>query len=374
MRPKITIVSPVYPYRGGIANFTEMLYEELKKRADVKIVNFKRQYPSFLFPGKTQFETETVKTIESERLLDSVNPFTWLEVGKKIKTDKPDYLVFAYWHPFFAPAYGVIARKVRKNGKTRIAALCHNVLPHERNFFDLPLTKFFFSAADFAVTLSENVVSDLRKVKPAIKHKTLFHPVYSNFGAPVDKQTACEKLNLSDCEKTLLFFGFIRKYKGLDVLLRAAAVLRKQIEFKLLAAGEFYDDKTEYLKIVSDLGLQDVVIFYDKFIPENEVKYYFSAADVVVLPYRSATQSGIALMANNFFKPVIASDVGGLGEIIKDGVTGYVVKPEDPDAIAKAVLKFYEENNAEKFSANIKAEAEKYSWEKFADELMLFLK
>ncbi len=373
MRPKITIVSPVFPYRGGIANFSEALYSRLSEIADVRIINFKRQYPSFLFPGKTQLERNAKKNILSDRLVDSINPFNWFSVGKKIRRNAPDFLLFAYWHPFFAPAYGVIGRLAKKNGKTKIAALCHNVLPHERNFLDVPLSKFFFGITDYQITLSEKVVTDLRKLIKNPNYKTLFHPIYDNFGAAVNKTDAREKLGLNAEDKIILFFGFVRKYKGLDVLLRSAAVLKKRLDFKLLVAGEFYDNKNEYLKIIEELALRDNVIIHDDFIPSDEVKYWFSAADVVALPYKSATQSGIVQMAYNFGKPVVATDVGGLGEMIKNGANGFVVPPNDPQAFADALYKFYEEKSEDKFSANVKVDAEKYSWEKFASELLDFL-
>ncbi len=371
---KITIISPVYPYRGGIANFTEILYSHLKEKAEVSLVNFVRQYPDFLFPGKTQFDTETKKDIPSKRLIDSINPFTWKQTAKEILRDNPVALVFAYWHPFFAPAYGKIAKAVKKkNPQIKIVALCHNVLPHEQHFWDIPVTKFFFNNVDKVITLSEKVIVDLQKVKPNAKYKVLFHPVYSNFGEAVEKSTAREKLNLPENEKILLYFGFIRKYKGLDILLKAAAILKKKMNFKLIVAGEFYDNKNNYLKIIDDLALADSVIIRDLFIPAEDVKYYFSASDVVVLPYRSATQSGIVQMANNFRKPVIATNVGGLSEIIKNGVNGFVVEPENPNSLAEAIFEFYEGSHESKFISNIKIDVEKYSWENFTEQFLNFI-
>ena len=374
MRPKITILSPVFPYRGGIANFTEAFFTHLQNKADVSIINFKRQYPSLLFPGKTQFKTNSKKNIPSERIVDSINPLTWISAGRKIKRDAPDFLVLAYWHPFFAPTYGTISKIVKKNNKTKIIALCHNVLPHERNFADIPLAKMFFKKVDFAITLSQKSSDDLKLLNDKIRVKTLFHPVYSNFGEPVEKHAAREKLGLAKNKKTILFFGFIRKYKGLDILLRSVAILKNKIDFQLLVAGEFYDKKDEYLNLIKDYKLEEIVIMHDKFIPSDEVKYYFSAADVAVLPYRSATQSGIVQLANNFHKPVIATDVGGLSEIIIDGVNGYIVPPENPQALADAIGKFYENNEEEKFSANVKFAVEKYSWNKFVAEFLDFIR
>ena len=367
---KITIVSAAYPLRGGIAHFAGLLYKELISYFDVDVITFKRQYPSFLFPGKTQLESgDSVEKIPTRVVLDSINPFNWIKVGKKIRDAEPELLILKYWMPFFAPVYGVISRIVKKNGKTKILAICHNIIPHEKKPGDLALTKFFFSSVDYFILLSNSVKDDLLSIVNQTNYKVLFHPVYSNFGSPITKSEAKQHLKIEE-EKILLFFGFIREYKGLDTLLEAIAILRSQLKFKLIVAGEFYSNEDKYLKLIDKLDLKKWVSLHNDFIPQEEVKYYFSACDVVVLPYKSATQSGIVQIANNFNKPMISTNVGGLGEVIKNGETGYLVEKENPPQLADAILKYYNENKESEFSENIEAEREKYSWEKFAKEMM----
>jgi len=367
---KITIVSAAYPLRGGIAHFAGLLFNELNKYFDVNVITFKRQYPSLLFPGKSQLEHgDSVEKIPSDVILDSINPFNWIKIGKKIRDLEPDLLILKYWMPFFAPAYGVISRIVKKNGKTKILAICHNVIPHEKKPGDIALSKFFFSSVDYFILLSDSVKDDLLSIVNEPKFKVLFHPIYSNFGNSISKIEAKQYLKIKE-ERVLLFFGFIRDYKGLDVLLEALAILKVQLKFKLIIAGEFYSNEGKYVKLIDELKLQDYVILYNDFIPQEEVKYYFSACDVVVLPYKSATQSGIVQIANNFIKPMISTNVGGLGEVIKDGETGYLVEKENPQKLADAISKYYKENKEKDFSDNIGIEREKYSWSVFVKEMM----
>jgi len=366
---KIVILSTAYPLRGGIAHYTGLLYKTLSRDHNVKVITFKRQYPSIFFPGKSQHEGDEVERIPTEILLDSINPFNWLKVGNMIRREKPELLIFKFWMPFFAPAFGTVARIARKNGITKVLVICDNVIPHERKPGDVALTKYFFRKADFFVTMSDSVTKDLLKIKRDAKFKLLFHPVYSNFGNAVDKKEALARLGI-EADKTLLFFGFIRDYKGLDVLLEAVAILKNKIDFKLIVAGEFYVDRSKYIDLIERLGIEKFVILREDFIPTSEVKYYFSAADAVVLPYKNATQSGIVQIANNFLKPVIATNVGGLGEIIKNGYNGYITEPNNPRALAEAILEFFEEKDKIDFVSNIKKELGKYSWEKFAEEII----
>jgi len=367
---KITIVSAAYPLRGGIAHFAGLLFKELINYFDVDVITFKRQYPSLLFPGKTQLESgDSVDQIPTSVVLDSINPLNWIKVGRKIRNAEPKVLILKYWMPFFAPAYGVIAKIVKKNGKTKILAICHNIIPHEKKPGDLTLTRFFFTSVDYFILLSNNVKDDLLSIVHNPKYKVLFHPVYSNFGDPVTKTVAKKYLEIKG-EKNLLFFGFIRDYKGLDVLLEAIAILKSRLKFKLIIAGEFYSNEAKYLKLIDKLELKDWVILHSDFIPQNKVKYYFSACDVVVLPYKSATQSGIVQIANNFNKPMISTNVGGLSEVIKDGETGYLVEKEDPQQLADAILKYYNENKEKEISDKIRIERENYSWNKFAKGMM----
>ncbi len=366
---KITILSTAYPLRGGIAHFNGLLYKEFSTRHEVNVITFKRQYPELLFPGKTQLTNdEATEVIPSEVLVDSINPLNWRKVGKKIKSEAPDLLVLKYWMPFFGPCFGTISKIVKKNNKTKIVVICDNVIPHERKPGDIVFTKYFFKHVDYFVTMSDSVERDLQKIKPGAKSKLLFHPVYSNFGDPVEKEKALGKLNLEN-KKTILFFGFIREYKGLDVLLKAFSLLNNKEEYQLVVAGEFYSDEKKYIDLISELGIEKYVKLFSDFIPTSDVKYYFSAADFVALPYKSATQSGIVQIANNFLKPVVATDVGGLGEIIKDGYNGYVVEPNSPQAFADAIEKFYSEADQLKMRENIKSELNKFSWSKFVEEI-----
>ncbi len=367
---KITILSTAYPLRGGIAHFSGLLYNELLLNHDVNVITFSRQYPTFLFPGKSQLENgDSVEEIPSSVEVDSVNPLNWIKVGTKIKNDEPDLLIFKYWMPFFGPSFGTISKIVKKNKKTKIIVVCDNVIPHEKKPGDRAFTKYFFNSVDYFITMSQSVQTDLFSLYPNAKEKLLFHPVYSNFGKPVEKQIAKEKLNITS-NNVMLFFGFIRDYKGLDVLLRAVKLIKDKMDFTLVVAGEFYSNEDKYLSLITELGLDNVVKLFSDFIPTNEVKYYFSACDVVVLPYKSATQSGIVQIANNFDKPMISTNVGGLPEVIADGKTGYLVEKENPEQLAEAILKYYNENKETEFVNNIKNEAEKYSWGEFVKGIM----
>lgn len=364
---KIIILSTAYPLRGGIAHFVGLLYKELAKDHEVKVITFKRQYPSILFPGKSQLESgDTVEKIQTEVLIDSINPFNWYKVGLKIKKEKPDLLIFKYWMPFFAPCFGTISRIAKKNSVTKVLTICDNVIPHEKKPGDILLTKYFFNAVDYFILLSEKVRKDLLSLKPGAKNKVLPHPIYSNFGLPVEKIEARNHLKFKD-EKLILFFGFIRDYKGLDVLFNSLKLLKDEMNIKLIVAGEYYSNKEKYLKLAEELKIKENLLLFTDFIPTSEVKYYFSAADCIILPYRDATQSGIVQIAMNFRKPVIATNVGGLGEVIENGRTGFIVEKESPEALAVAIKKFYLENREEEFVKNISAEAEKYSWKKFVD-------
>ncbi len=371
---KITILSTAYPLRGGIAHFIGLLYKELNKNHEVKVITFKRQYPSILFPGKSQLEAgDNVEKIPTEILIDSINPFNWIKAGLKIKKDAPDVLIYKYWMPFFAPCFGTITRIAKRNKKTKTLVICDNVIPHERKSGDIFLTKYFFNSVDYYILLSEKVEKDLLKLLPAAKSKVLPHPVYSNFGLPLGKDEARSFLKIK-AEKVILFFGFIRDYKGLDILLEAISLLKDKLDIKLLVAGEFYSNKEKYLSLIEILDLNENLLMFTDFIPTSEVKYYFSAADCVILPYRDATQSGIVQIAMNFRKPVIATNVGGLSEVIKDGETGYIVNKENPAMLAESILKFYNEEKEGTFVSNIEKEVEKYSWEKFVDGIFDLLK
>lgn len=370
---KITILSTAYPLRGGIAHFNGLLYNELSKSNDVNVITFKRQYPSILFPGKSQTESgETVEAIPTEVLVDSINPLNWIKVGEKIKKDAPDLLIFKYWLPFFGPCFGTISKIAKKNHRTKVLVICDNVIPHEGRPGDRAFTKYFFNNADYFVLLSKKVQADLLSLFPRAKNKVLPHPVYSNFGLPVPKDEARRHLKIKD-GKLILFFGFIRDYKGLDILMEAMALLKGKLDVKLMVAGEYYSNEEKYKNLTEKLNVSDSLLMFTDFIPTSEVKYYFCATDAVILPYRSATQSGIVQIAMNFSKPVIATNVGGLEEVVLEGKTGYIVEKEDPARLAEAILKFYTEGKEAEFEKNAANEIEKYSWSSFARGLLEFM-
>jgi glycosyltransferase involved in cell wall biosynthesis len=371
---KITILSTTYPLRGGIAHFNGLLYKTLIKEHQVDVITFKRQYPSLLFPGKSQLEGgDTTEKIPSRVLVDSINPFNWIKIGLQLKNDKPDLIIFKYWMPFFAPCFASILKFAKLNKHTKAMVICDNVIPHEKRPGDIFLTKWYFNKVDYFVAMSKAVLDDLHKLKPKANSILSFHPVYSNFGEIIPKETAKKHLGITT-NKVFLFFGFIREYKGLDTLIEAVNLIKDMPDFTLIVAGEFYTDKQKYLDLIAKYNLEDKIKLYTDFIPTDDVKYYFCASDVVVLPYKDATQSGIIQIANNFNKPIIATKVGGLGEVIKDGFNGYLREPNNPKAIADAILQFYKENKEIEFSENIKAEKNKYSWENFTKQMLDMLK
>jgi len=360
----ITIIGSAHPLRGGgIATFNERMAEVLQEQGHkVVIYSFSLQYPSFLFPGKSQFTDEPApKGLEIRSVINSVNPLNWLSVGNRIKNEKPDLIIVRYWLPFMGPCFGTILRRVRKNKHTRIVAITDNVIPHEHRPGDMAFTKYFLKSADAFLAMSKDVLKDLKQFtdKPSVFSP---HPVYDNYGNVVGREEACKKLGLNPTDKYILFFGFIRKYKGLDLLLDAMKNERiKQAGIKLIVAGEFYGDGDTYLQQIQQNGIGDSVKLFTSFIPNDEIKYYFSATDLVVQPYRTATQSGITQVAYHFEKPMVVTNVGGLAEVVPDGKVGFVTAP-DATEIASAILKFYETDSLPDLKSNIATEKQKYSW------------
>ena len=366
---KITIIGTAYPLRGGIAHYNALLAEALSKRHDVETITFRRQYPSLLFPGKTQEETgEGAHAAPAPQLIDSVNPLNWIKVGSLIRRRAPDLLIFKYWIPFFGPCFGTIARSVRRNNSSRVICICDNVLPHERRPFDVAFTRYAFRAVDGFIVQSDAVERDLNAFWKGAKYRNVPHPVYTLFGQPIDKEKARNALGIT-APRVLLFFGYLRKYKGLDVLFDAVARLPRDLGIHVIVAGEFYDDPRGYLRQLKALQIEDRVTLRSDYLPNEEIPIYFSAADAVVLPYRSATQSGIAQIAYNFNTPVIATDVGGLSEVVRDDFTGLVVPPENPDALAQAITRFYRSGKEPIYRENVQQEKLKYSWQNFVQSI-----
>ncbi|MFN4248956.1 MAG: glycosyltransferase [Flavipsychrobacter sp.] len=368
----ITIIGSAHPLRGGgIATFNERMAEVLQEQGHkVVIYSFSLQYPSFLFPGKSQFTDEPApKGLEIRSVINSVNPFNWLSVGNRIKNEKPDLIIVRYWLPFMGPCFGTILRRVRKNKHTKIVAITDNVIPHEHRPGDMAFTKYFLKSADAFLAMSKDVLKDLKQFtdKPSVFSP---HPVYDNYGNAVGREEACKKLGLNPNDKYILFFGFIRKYKGLDLLLDAMKDERiKQAGIKLIVAGEFYGDGDTYLQQIQQNGIGDSVKLFTEFIPNDEIKYYFSATDLVVQPYRTATQSGITQVAYHFEKPMVVTNVGGLAEVVPDGKVGFVTAP-DPTEIATAIVRFFQPDSLPNLQQNIAAEKQKYSWDTLLTNLL----
>jgi glycosyltransferase involved in cell wall biosynthesis len=360
---KITILGTAFPLRGGIAHYNALLAASLGAAHTVDTVTFKRQYPAFLFPGKTQQESgETVTAVPAPALVDSINPLNWVRVGRMIRDRRPDVLIFKYWLPFFGPCFGTIARIVRSNKHTRILCICDNVLPHERRPLDISFTRYAFGAVDAFIVQSSAVERDLQQLLPRARYRHVPHPVYNIFGTAVGKAEARTRLGITD-ERVMLFFGYVRRYKGLHILLQAMPLLLARLPVRLLVVGEFYDDEHSYREQVRTSGLEHAVTIHAEYVPNAQVGEFFSAADVVVLPYVSATQSGIAQIAYNFDRPVIATNVGGLAEVVIDGQTGYVVPPGDPASLAAAIERFYTGRHEQEFADHVREEKRKYSWE-----------
>lgn len=364
---KIRILGPAHPYRGGIAKFDEVLAAAFGREGhDVKIINFTLQYPSFLFPGRTQYTRMAApEGLFIERRINSVNPLNWPVVGREIAREEPELVIPRFWMPFMGPSLGTIARTIRhRSPKTRIIALADNIVPHEHRPGDKPLTDYFLRQTDAVVYMSDEVGRDLDSFDYKGLRAMSPHPIYDTYGTPVAKAEACAALDLDPAEDYVLFFGFIRDYKGLDLLLEAWALLKSQGKTagkKLLVGGEYYGNKEKYDTLIRSLGLAEDIIVHDRYIDENQVRNYFGAADLVVQPYKSATQSGVTQVAYHFGTPMVVTNVGGLPEIVPDDKVGYVVDV-DPAAIAKAIGDFYEQNRAAEFRANIAVEKERFSW------------
>lgn len=362
---KVLSIGPAFPLRGGIANFNLALSREFSRSGHItEIISFSYQYPRFLFPGKTQVEKGNVPSdIKIRSLISSVNPFSWLRTVRYIRKFDPNLVVVHYWMPFMAIPLGRIIRNIKRRSQSRVIAVAHNIIPHEKFGGWKALTRYFLRSCDGFITMSKTVSDDLVSLRAHAKFAFIPHPVYDIFGERVSRNSAAEFLRLPASANYLLFFGLIRKYKGLELLLKAMPYITSQIKnIKLIIAGEFYSGKNEYFNLINDLQIIEHVHIVDRFIPAEEVKYYFSLADLVVQPYISATQSGITPIAYHFEVPMIVTDVGGLAELVPDGKVGYVV-PVDFKQIARAVIDFFEFNRSGQFRDGIKEQKEKYSWD-----------
>lgn len=385
---RIAILSCFYPFRGGISQFNTYLLEELSKKHTVKAFNFKRQYPGILFPGKTQkvSEDDDARPVESVAVLDTANPLTYSSTARAIAGFEPDVLLTRYWMSYFAPSLGSVCGKVsrilEKKGRKdfRTVAVADNIIPHEKHFFDIPLARYFVRRQSGIVTLSHAVEEQLQQICPGVRSQTIPHPLYSNFGERTDTLRARRQLGMQGTDqqvldrKVLLFFGLIREYKGLDLLLEAMTLLDGS--YTLVVAGECYGSFDRYRQIIDSerfAPIRSNLILNDRYIPDKDVKVYFSAADLSVLPYRSATQSGISSISWNFDVPLITTPVGGLIESVGEAGTGLLAESISPEGIAQAIRKYFAENKKEEYLYNISRLKKELSWESFADKLENFI-
>ena len=371
---KVILLGTAHPYRGGLASYNERLARQFSSEGhDMEIFTFTLQYPGFFFPGKTQFTDNTPpEGVKITRVLNSINPFNWIKTGRRIRKKNPDIIIIKYWHPFMAPCFGTVARIAKKNRSvnTRVICIFDNIIPHERRPFDRLLTRYFVQSIDGAIVMSRSVGDDLRKFRTDISAVFSPHPLYDNYGDIIPRSEALKRLRLPEGYSYLLFFGFIRAYKGLDLLLEAFADKRLRYKkLKLIVAGEFYESDLPYRNLITELDIRDDVILFDRFIKENEVALFFSAADLVVQPYRSATQSGVTQIAYHFERPMLVTDVGGLSEIVMDGKCGYVVKPE-PKEISEAIIDYFSNNRSKQFTEGVRQEKTKFTWDKLISSII----
>lgn len=370
MKQKIVIVGPAHPFRGGIAANNDRLAREFtNSNCEVVIFTFSLQYPSFLFPGKTQYSNEPKPEGLDIRIeVNSINPFSWIKVGREIQKMNPDILLIRFWLPFMGPCFGTIARIAKKNKITKVISVLDNYIPHEKRFGDKWLARYFIKPIDGCIVMSQSVKSDLRKDNRDKLIEYCPHPLFDHFGEIIPKKEARKLLGIDLDSKLMLFFGLIRDYKGLDLLLYA--IKESSLNLKLMVAGEFYSNSEQYYKLVKDLGLEEKVMFFPEFIPDNKVANFFSAADLIVQPYKHATQSGVTQIAYHFNKPMIVTNVGALSEMVPNNIVGYVVEPNSL-AISLAIEQFYNENKEQEFSENAAKEKNKYSWKRMAETIFL---
>ena len=360
----ICSLGPAHPYRGGLASFSDRLAQQfITEGHTVEILTFSLQYPGFLFPGKTQYtDGPAPEGVKINRRVNSVNPFNWIATGLKIKKERPDILLIRYWLPFMAPCFGTIARIAGANRHTRVISIFDNVIPHEKRPGDKILTGFFAGSIDGAIVMSQTVSDDLKTFRKNIPVKLSPHPLFDNTSPSVDRRSALSQLKLDGDNSYLLFFGFIRAYKGLDLLIHAFSDIRlRNRKLKLIVAGEFYEDDAPYRELIRKYDIEDDIIFFDHFIKDSEVPLFFSVADIVVQPYKSATQSGVTQIAFHFEKPMLVTDVGGLREIVPEGRCGYVVKPEARE-ITEAIIDYYDNDRKAFFTDGVRQEKVKFSW------------
>lgn len=369
-RKKIVLVGPVYPYKGGIAHYTSLMYQSLAKKHDVTMVSYKMQYPKFLFKKEQKdYSNDMFKVEDTKFWINTANPFNIIRIAQRIKKMKPDLVIMQWWHPYFAPCYFMLENALSK--KIQKMFICHNVFPHERFPMDKFLTRLVLKKGNSFIVHSKSDGQDLLSIKPNARFEQNPHPTYNAFKIRnITKEQARQELRKFNDEKLLLFFGFIREYKGLKHLLYAMPLIKEKLgNIKLMVVGSFGDDKEDYIQIIKDNQIEGCVEIIDSYTPDNEVEKYFAACDLVVLPYESATQSGIVQIAYGFEKPVIVTDVGGLPDVVTDGKTGYVVESKNPCKLADVVEQYFTENKEEEFVKNVREEAYRFDWERMVEKV-----
>ena len=369
----VVIIGPAHPLRGGLATFNERLARQfIQQGFDTKIYTFSLQYPGFFFPGTTQYSDASAPAdLDIKVCINSILPTNWLKIGSELKKLTPDFIIVRYWLPIMGPCLGTILRIVKKNKHTKIVCIADNIIPHEKRKGDNLFTQYFIKPVDAFIVMSEKVMTDLKQFDKTKPVKLIQHPLYDNFGEKIDKQLARKNIGIEGEEKLILFFGFIRKYKGLDILLDALALIKKEnspAKFKVLIAGEFYEDRKPFEAQIAKLGLENMLILRTDFIPDNEVRNYFCAADVVIQPYRNATQSGVTPLAYHFEIPMIVTNVGGLPSLVPDGKVGLVAEP-NAAAIAQKINEYFTKDE-HFFIENIIEEKKKFSWKKMVDAII----
>lgn len=368
---RIVLIGPVYPYKGGISHYTGMLCRALRKKYEVDMISYSLQYPRFLYKKEQKdYEDDFLKIGDTKYLINTANPVNWLSAASHIRKEKPDLLIMQWWHPYFAPCYRVLTAQLHRH--VRILYVCHNVFPHERFPADRKLTRMAMRHVHCFTVQSGTDEADLLQIRSNAVYRRTVLPTFDLFQrSDLTKEDARKELGVTREQKVLLFFGFVREYKGLKHLLNALPAVSERLggeeHVRLLVVGDFGSDKETYLTLIENLGIHPLVKIYDGYIPDREVEVYFKAADLAVLPYESATQSGIVQVSYGFSLPVVATNVGGLPDVVTDGVTGYVVEPKRPDLIAQAVCEYFEENRYEEFKKNIEAESYRYSWDRLVE-------
>ena len=369
------LIGPVYPYKGGISHYTGLMYRALSKAHDVTMISYKMQYPKFLFKKEQRdYSNDTFKVEGTRFLINTANPFNIYKSAGKIIRMKPDKVIIQWWHPYFAPCYRILTGRLKRAG-IEVTYICHNVFPHERFPLDKKLTKMALKKGDRYILHAQGEVEDLLSIKADASYKVQVHPTYSAFNFEnMDKAMARKKLDIGEEEKIMLFFGFVREYKGLKHLINAVDIIKRKYGEdgnipRLYVVGDFDGNKDEYLKKIEELKITDDIVIIDGYVPDREVEKYFSAADLVVLPYESATQSGIVQIAYGFRKPVIVTRVGGLPEVVEDGITGVIVEPFDDEALAEAIYEYFDKGKEEEMTRGIEEREYRFSWDRMTEAL-----